>query len=519
MVENKLNLSQRILWLSGGVLLGMAIVKLSQGRSPERTASKPIRAMDNLIPKDGIPKEMILTKDTPGVYFGRRFDKNDCSVGKPLSEDGHVLVIGQSGCGKTAGIVNPTIEAGGGFGVYFDVKGELFGHWQHVHGGSGRKCLYFNPYDEERCNCYYDPYAPLRHDTENLVDHAVQLARTIIPEKLSDYNKIWSDSAEKFVTAAIIYFCHQELSFSETIQQINLQSVSDLIDSIKKSDDLCAQIFVSKFSDMETRTIAGIGMELITHLSAFVTSSAIYNAFTSSDGKELLDWELLNAGDEVDVILGFPEDKLDAARPLFRVIVNQLIESLERRKTRSYDEVELPPVLIVADEFPRLGSVPALKNGLMTLRSRGVTMVLLIQSLASLDTVYGETVAREICENCSYKVILGSTDVRSQEYVANLIGTTVVRRMSASESTSVSLPLSLGLNKSRSFFEDRQRLIQPHALRTLRDVIVVAPQGVFQLEKNLVYMEGRVWPREADAASAEQTIPIQKGDVSDVKRS
>lgn len=487
--------TRNLLLLSAGVFIGGVAVAKSQKKPQARTAIQKIRSADNLLPKGAVPPELIQDKGTPGVHFGKVPDEDGRYIGKSLSTDGHILVLGYSGCGKSAGIVKPTVETGGGFGVYLDIKGEISEHWQNIHGDGDRKCLSFKPYDENGCNCWYDPFAPMRHDPENLVDHATQLARTLIPENQLDQNKIWSNSAEKFLTAALLYGYEKGFTFAETLELVNIQSVSELMEDIKRDGSSCARMFISKFSDMEPRVIAGIGMELTTNLSSFSTSSAILNALAPSDGKELLDWELLNGKDEFDVILSFPEDKLLATQPLFRVMVNQLIETLERRKERSYDDNELPPVLVVADEFPRLGPVPALKTGLTTLRSRGVTMVLLVQSLASLDSVYGENVAREICENCNYKVVLGCTDGRSQQYIADLVGTTAIRRMSTNEGANVAFSMNMSLNFGRSFSEDRQQLIQPHVLQTLSDVLVIAPQGAFLFEKRLIFSE-RIWPRE-----------------------
>lgn len=75
-------------------------------------------------------------------------------------------------------------------------------------------------------------------------------------------------------------------------------------------------------------------------------------------------------------------------------MLNQLINTLEARPARTYGKYELPPLLIMLDEFPRLGKIPDIQQGLSTLRSRGVTFALCIQSLAQLDEIYGENVRK-----------------------------------------------------------------------------------------------------------------------------
>lgn len=153
---------------------------------------------------------------------------------------------------------------------------------------------------------------------------------------------------------------------------------------------------------------------------------------------------------------------------------------------RSYDHrSELSGVLLMLDEFPRLGRIPALKEGLTTLRSRGVTMVLLLQSLASLDEIYGTATARVIIENCTYKAVLGTTDVESQRYLSELVGSTVIHNESAS--LHVDLPThSIGVGHSYS--DERRPVIYPHAFYNLaNNMVLIAPQGTYQVKKHAVY--------------------------------
>ncbi|WP_157977651.1 TraM recognition domain-containing protein [Tetragenococcus osmophilus] len=46
------------------------------------------------------------------------------------------------------------------------------------------------------------------------------------------------------------------------------------------------------------------------------------------------------------------------------------------------------PILLALDEFPRLGYMPAFTDAISTLRSRNVSVMILLQSLAQLDKIY-----------------------------------------------------------------------------------------------------------------------------------
>lgn len=133
-------------------------------------------------------------------------------------------------------------------------------------------------------------------------------------------------------------------------------------------------------------------------------------------------------------------------------------------------------MLLLLDEFPRLGQMPSIIDGLNTLRSKKVTFLLCMQSIASLESLYGAADARVILENLSFKVILGATDTQSQMYFSRLIGDVLME----AENLSVGVPL----NVSQSYHLERRPYIYPHAFQTLQDVIVVSPKGAFQVKKH-----------------------------------
>lgn len=464
-----------------------------------KTAMTPREGYDNFLGKKPIPKELTLTKDTPGVFFGENPGKPGTYVGKPLKEDGHVCVIGSSGTGKTTSIVNPTMEIADGFTVYFDIKQTIAKRWDELHGKSGKRRLLFNPCNDSESNCWYDVFAPLKADPDNLEDHARKIATALIPERPDDHNAIWTKTAVAFTTGAIIYGYHRGNTFIETMKWITDNSVSDIVDEIMKDKDTSAHKYVSKLIDMEERVIAGIGMELETYLTPFSASRAICKALSQSKERETLDWSSLNGRTPFDVILVFPEAELNVLQPLLCLMTKQLLESLTRRPERTHDKNELPPVLLMAEEFPRLGKVEALENSVATLRSRGVTIVLFLQSFASLDKIYGEESARIIRENCVYQVMLGCMDVESQRYFSDLIGTVMVEMEGTSEGASISM--GPNFNFGRNYSLERVPLVQPHMLRSPKNPIVCAPNGTFTVKKRPAFNDERIFAVDSCAST------------------
>lgn len=150
----------------------------------------------------------------------------------------------------------------------------------------------------------------------------------------------------------------------------------------------------------------------------------------------------------------------------------------ERRK-----EGNATPVLFLLDEFPRLGKIETVQRGLTTLRSKKITICLIIQSLAQLDSLYGTYERRIILDNCVYKAILGATDADTQEYFSRLVGTTEATRQGRSTSFAPEDGEERGRTVSQHIID--RRVIKPEDFATLGDVVLFTPYGVCRAKKIL----------------------------------
>ena len=331
--------------------------------------------------------------------------------------------------------------------------------------------------------CRYDPYAPLRHGgEENLAGNARDLAMALIPLSPSVHDPIWVQCAQNFLTGAIIYYYEMGVSFLDTMVQIQTRSIGEIIDDVCSSENDTAKIYMNKLDEVHGNVISNIGMEL-SNLAIFVTDSAIRSVLPVANGEnKLLDWQEFNTSQEpVDVILTIPEVTIERSAPMIRLMVNQLIKTLEQRSQLDYLAEKVPPILIMLDEFSRIGTLPAIKSGLRTLRSRGVTFALFIQSLADLEENYGITGGKVIAENCPYKVILGASDVASQEYWSKLVGTVeTTAKYTALFNTPV---INEIFSLSNPFSDTKVPSMEPVEFLTMQDIAVVTPEGFFRVEK------------------------------------
>ena len=333
-------------------------------------------------------------------------------------------------------------------GTFFaiDIKGELSRNQETI-AKSKYPTKYFS-FTTDTGFSRYDPFYLLREGDQNdLVQNAREIAQAIIPKLPDNRDPFWSMAAQHVLTAVLLYVCGdpgkenkvKQLSFNHAMTMIQTKSIGKVIDEISSSDNEIAKMHINQFEKIacpeDNKMLTGISAELSNKVMVFATDNRIKSAFSESDN--MLRWEDL---EDYNIFMSIPEDKLGQWDGAITLMLTQLIRTLERRADK-YDTSpgakKLPPVLLLLDEFPRLGKMDVIQNAVSTLRSKGVTICLIMQSLAQLDKTYGVHTRQIIMDNCPYKAILNVTDPEYQRIFSEMVGYTLFTRPSRSYSQSL----------------------------------------------------------------------------------
>jgi type IV secretion system protein VirD4 len=417
-------------------------------------------------PKQPKPSKELLTLNHQGFVFGtyqhlfyqpRYFFKSE-------QTDGHILVCGGAGSGKSSSIAIPSILGWQSAVFAIDIKGELSAATKSKPGQ--RKI--FNPESLEIWG--FDPFYLLR-ESDNPAQEANEVAAAIIPEPANLKDPFWVKSAQNLLTGFILDYHQQGYDFIETVQAILSKPVDWHVKYIFEVGDELTKCYMSQFVNLKMETLAGVFAELSNNLMLFATDKDVMAALPKENN---INPEDLEAG--IDIFLSIPEDKLDQWKPLLTLIVNQFLKHFERRSEKT-----AKPILFLLDEFPRLGKIEPIVTALTTLRSKKITICLIIQSLAQLDFLYGRERRRVILDNCAYKAILGASDAETQEYFSRLVGTKEATRQGQSISYTPERDEERGHTVSQHIID--RRIIQPHEFATLKDVVLLTPYGCFRAGK------------------------------------
>lgn len=124
-------------------------------------------------------------------------------------------------------------------------------------------------------------------------------------------------------------------------------------------------------------------------------------------------------------------------------------------------------ILFCLDEFASFGKLQITEN-LRKLRKRHIRIMVLTQSLADLDMIYGKDERKAMLGNFKFTILLGRKDTETQEYFSKMIG------------------------DKPSFGDDENKnnrpIIRPAELAHLeQDLYVICDDGAVRLRKNFYF--------------------------------
>ena len=377
-----------------------------------------------------------------GIIFGKIGKK---IISKPPNIEGHVLVVGGTGTGKSRGVVIPTLLRWNGSAIVIDIKGELSKITSNRRKMFGRVYI-FNPEGEGDC---YDPVSQCR-----TVEDAQDLARILIPVPATG-DPFWAQSAQAILAAFVFEGAIEKRTLSEIAEKLCITPIEELIEHCRNSKIREVRLLASISYDLPEKTLGGVMGELKSKLLTIATDQNIYRATSRAD------WSPESLEEGATIYLRVSEHLIEQYKDILTAIISQTLRHLSKR-----EDYKQPPVLIAIDELPRLSRIYGLTQALATLRSRNVHILGIIQSMAQLDKIYGIEERKVIADNCRYKLVLSATDPDTQKYFSDLAGQKTVM----SKGSTIN-----GFNQSISKTEQGTPLIRPEEFANLKEPILFAP--------------------------------------------
>ena len=340
----------------------------------------------------------------------------------------NILVCGGSGAGKTRFFAKPNVMNANTSFVCLDPKGELLRDTGGLLKAKGYEIKVIDLINMEKSHCY-NPFVYLRDDND-IQRLVTNLFKNTTPKGSQSQDPFWDQAATMLLLALVFYLHYEappdEQNFPMVMEMIRAGEVKEDDDDFRSTLDILfeklegknpehiALKYYKSYHSGSGKTLKSIQITLISRLEKFNLDSLA--SITQNDEMEL--WSL---GEKKTAVYAVIPDN-DSS---FNFIVGMLYTQLFQQLYYQADVVHggrLPiHVHFVMDEFANVALPDEFDKLLATMRSREISVSIIIQNLAQLKALF-EKQWESIVGNCDEFLYLGGNEQSTHEYVSKLLG-------------------------------------------------------------------------------------------------
>ena len=348
--------------------------------------------------------------------------------GKKHRRNLNVLVIGGSGAGKTRFFVKPNVmQAAECSMVILDPKGEVLRDTGHLLLEKGYSLKVLDLISMEKSHCY-NPFVYLRDDND-VQRLATNLFKSTTPKGAQSSDPFWDTAAQMLLLALMFYLKYEappdEQNFAMVMEMIRAGEVDEedntpsaldsLFSDLRKTDpDHIALKYYDAYHSGAAKTLKSIQITLAARLEKFNLESV--EKLTITD-----ELELNKLGEKKTALFAIIPDNDTSFNFLVSILYTQLFQQLFELADKKYGGSLPLHVQFLLDEFPNIAMPDDFQKILSTMRSRGVSVSIILQNLTQLKALY-EKDWESVVGNCDEFVYLGGNEQATHKYVSELMG-------------------------------------------------------------------------------------------------
>ena len=340
----------------------------------------------------------------------------------------NTLVVGGSGAGKTRFYAKPNIMQANTSFVVLDPKGEILRDTGGLLKAKGYEVRVLDLINMERSDCY-NPFMYIQSDND-IQRLVTNLFKSTTPKGSQSNDPFW-DTAASMLLLALVFYLHYEAPPEEQ----NFAMVMELlrngdIDEDNEAegsvlDDLFALLeyenpnhialkYYKSYRSGSAKTLKSIQITLAARLEKFNLDSLA--ALTSTD-----ELDLKSLGEKKVALFALIPDNDTSFNFLVSILYTQLFQQLFFVADFKYRGALPVHVHFLMDEFANVSLPDDFDKILSVMRSRGVSVSIILQNLAQLKALF-EKQWESIVGNCDEFVYLGGNEQSTHKYVSELLG-------------------------------------------------------------------------------------------------
>ena len=419
----------------------------------------------------------------------------------------HALIVAPTGRGKTTGFVIPNLLTWQGSAVVLDVKGECFEATARHRASQGDEVFRFAPTDwEDKRTHRYNPLLRIFELTDPARQQMeLQLLATLFLQNDNDrVHGLLKGGIDLFVAAGLLAFQRKKPTLGE-IYRISASGGNKQKEYLARSHEVenkAAKLIFTRLASTNNDTLTSYVSLLMTSGLDQWQNPAIDEATEVSD----FDFRTIRKK-PFSVYLVVQPLMVKPLAPLIRLFFSDLLSALQDKEPSS-DEPW--PVMIMLDEFNRLGKMPIVAESIEVLRHYRGHLAVVTQTIPAIDELYGENTRRALQGNAGIKLYLTPSDEKTVEELSKAVGKTTKTVVTRSRSVGKN-PFEGRSQSERT--EETPLLPEDEARRLPLDEIVVVVDAQMPVRaKRVVYFEDPFFRKIHGAQAGELPFPRRPKD-------
>lgn len=456
------------------------------------------------------PPEKLLKKKPQGIVLGKYQSRYVCDMGRPA----HILVLGQSGSGKSVLLLstllatNGIVEGNAGRRstekmshrslFVLDLKGELSYKSMRYSDVSG--CIVsINDRSLMGYDMLYKLHRSEKPSTQEIITTMNQIIIYLVPKSPNDKQPYFVDAARNLGNGLAIAYVQEAAAkgrcpeIIDIIDQILGEPVEQQIQHVLETarPTSAEYKYLNQFSGMiaETgnATLGSVYSSLCNGLTVFANDQDLRYMLKINPRRVTPDTLYQ---ERRSVFLTLDESKLEQYSPLTRIILAQMLDAAMELPDSSKDNGK--GCLFVLDEISRVlnGSsdmAKLLTSSIKTLRSKGVILYIINQTISSFEEAIGSKAGvDDLVSNCEYTVILSAKDRATAQWIEKLGGQFLQRQVSSTG--------SYASRKNTTSYQLQALYTADELLRLQSEgkELLISPYGIYQLKRAAYYEDKRL---------------------------
>ena len=345
----------------------------------------------------------------------------------------NTLVIGGSGAGKTRFFCKPNLmQCCRNSYFVLDPKGEIVRDVGELLSQKEYEVRVLDLISMEKSHCY-NPFVYLQSDND-IQRLVTNLFKATTPKGSQSNDPFWDTSASMLLSA-LVYYLHYEApedeqNFAMVMEMLRAGAIENEEDSrptpldylfadleMDRPDHIALKYYRSYHAG-SAKTLKSIQITLAARLEKFNLESLA--ALTCTD-----ELDLASMGEKKVALFAIIPDNDSSFNFLVSILYTQLFQQL----FFSADHIRggaLPiPVHFLMDEFANVSLPDDFDKILSVMRSRGVSVSIILQNLAQLKALF-EKQWESIVGNCDEFLYLGGNEQSTHKYVSELLGKSTI---------------------------------------------------------------------------------------------